>query len=125
MLRIFLKISLFSLLVCSLLACSTTMRSSPATMSELKQGQRLFETGYYKRAMRDLLPLASDGNPEAQYAVGYMYYYGYGVTQDTDVGYFWINRSASQDYAPAKQALAVIAADAKNIKPFHANDKLR
>ena len=81
---------------------------SPGEISELRQGQRLFEEGYYKRAMRDLLPLACDGNAEAQYAVGYMYYYGYGVAQDTDVGYFWIKRSANQHYLPAMKAAAMI-----------------
>src|SRR3990167_5075516 len=67
---------------------------SPATMSELEQGKRLFQDGYYKRAMQQLLPIAVDGNAEAQYAVGYMYYYGYGTTQDTASGDFWIRRSA-------------------------------
>jgi TPR repeat protein len=99
---------IFILLILSftLAACATT--TSPRTASELAQGKRLYEQGYYKRAMQDLLPLACDGNAEAQYVVGYMYYYGNGVTQDTDVGVFWIKRSARQGYAPAVQALEMI-----------------
>ena len=80
----------------------------PANQSYLQQGKRYFHDGFYKRSMMLFLPLACDGNPEAQYAVGYMYYYGYGVTQDTDVGYFWIRRSAEQEYLPAVDALALI-----------------
>lgn len=83
-------------------------RVVPANYSYLQNGKRLFEAGYYRRAMHDLLPLACDGNAEAQYAVGYMYYYGYGVAQDTDVGYFWIKRSADQHYAPAMRALNMV-----------------
>lgn len=70
-----------------------------------------FEHGYYKRAMRDLLPAAVDGNPHAQYAVGYMYYYGYGVTQDTDAGYFWIERAARGGDAKAMLALGMISTE--------------
>ena len=81
---------------------------SPATMSELEQGKRLFQDGYYKRAMQQLLPIAVDGNAEAQYAVGYMYYYGYGTTQDTASGDLWIGRWAEQGYKPALDALNII-----------------
>ena len=85
-----------------LFACSV------ATNSELQTGKRFIEQGYYKRAMQELLGPACDGNPEAQYAVGYMYYYGYGVAQDTAVGYFWINRAARKGYLPAIQAIGLI-----------------
>lgn len=83
-------------------------RMSPRVMSEFQQGKRYFEEGYYKKAMQQLLPLACEEIAEAQYAVGYMYYYGYGVAQDTDVGYFWIKRSADQGYPPAIKALSTI-----------------
>ena len=90
---------------------------SPATMSELEQGKRLFQDGYYKRAMQQLLPLAVDGNAEAQYAVGYMYYYGFGTTQDTASGDFWIRRSAEQNYKPALDALTIMVQEKnKHIK---------
>src|SRR5438046_62851 len=76
--------------------------------SYLSQGRLDFTNGYYKRAMHELLPLAVGGNPEAQYAVGYMFYYGYGVTQDTEIGCFWINRSAGQHFPPAMAALSLV-----------------
>lgn len=91
------------ILLCAILCSCATLR----TKSELAQGERYFKGGLYKHAMKQLLPLAVDGNANAQYAVGYMYYYGYGVTQDTDTGYFWINRAAQQHYEPALKALAV------------------
>lgn len=112
-------------LLLSLMACTTGKTIIPAATgraivpetgkaiptnvrSELLQGERYFHDGYYKRAMRIFLPLACNGNEQAQYAVGYMYYYGLGVAQDTDVGYFWIQRSANQHYYPAIHALCLI-----------------
>lgn len=95
-----------TLAVIALSGCAVT--SSPRVTSELEQGKRDFDGGYYQRAMRLLLPLACDGNAEAAYAVGYMYYYGYGVAQDTFVGTFWIIRSANQGFVPAKLALRSI-----------------
>jgi TPR repeat protein len=106
----YLLLCLFSL---CLSACATTHPTptprSPRVMSELQQGKRYFEDGYYKSALKYLLPLAAECEPEAEYAVGYMYYYGYGVAQDTDVGYFWIKRSADQHFAPAEKALTLIS----------------
>lgn len=81
---------------------------SPATMSELENGKRLFKDGFYKRSMEQLLPLAAEGNMEAQYAVGYMYYYGFGAAQDSASGAFWIQRAADQHFEPAVKALAII-----------------
>ena len=97
--------------------------ASPATLSKLEYGKRLFEEGYYKRAMKQLLPLACDGNAPAQYAVGYMYYYGYGVAQDTDVGFFWISRAAEKNFIPAINAIKLIKLHLAAVKP-HANNKI-
>ena len=43
-----------------------------------------------------------------------MYYYGYGVTQDTESGIFWMNKAAAAHYGPAIRALAAI--EESNIK---------
>lgn len=122
MFKFLLKILTITLCFFVLTACVTSKGYSPAVTSHLQQGQRYFEDGYYKRAMDELLPLACDGNAEAQYAVGYMYYYGYGVAQDTDVGYFWIKRSANQHYAPAIKALDMISKEKD--KKFKTKDLL-
>lgn len=95
------KYFLLTLLSICLSACAV----SPKTTSELQQGKRYFAKGYYKSALRQLLPAAANGNAEAQYAVGYLYYYGYGAAQDTETGYFWIKKSADQHYAPAMAAI--------------------
>lgn len=116
------RLLLLSLLALLMVGCATT-HTSPRVMSELAQGKRYFEDGYYKKSMQQLLPLACDGNSEAQYAIGYMYYYGYGVAQDTFVGSFWIKRAAEQHYTPANEALITIAKDRD--EDFHVRDRLK
>lgn len=101
-----LRIFLMGLLSTFLIACAATKNIE--TISHLQQGKRFYNSGLYKRAMHELLPLASDGNVDAQYAVGYMYYYGYGVAKDSDTGYFWIKRAADKHYLPAVRALMMI-----------------
>lgn len=83
----------------------------PGTASTLQHGKELFNEHRYKEAMHDLLPLACDCIAEAEYAVGFMYYYGYGTPQDTEVGTFWIRRAARHGYKPADVALKTIATD--------------
>lgn len=107
-----------SLLICLtalLLGACATKKNEPqypsGTASELQQGKRLFEQQHYTKAMKVLLPLACDCVAEAEYAVGYMYYNGYGVPQDTEMGKFWIRRSAQHGYKPATEALEVISRD--------------
>lgn len=121
--HLFLRFVLMALICACLTNCVSlngsrhfTPPMTPKMISELQQGKRWFETGYYKHAMRMLLPLACDGVPEAQYAVGYMYYYGYGVAQDTDVGIFWITRAAEKGYLPAQRALSLTHKETPLIK---------
>lgn len=109
MYRLLLKVCLIGVLSTLLVACYTNKAPMrPDYQSYIQESARLFNQGYYKRAKMLLYPLACEGVPQAQYAIGYMYYYGYGVTQDTDVGFFWIKRAADQKYPPAMQAESII-----------------
>lgn len=48
---------------------------------------------------------ARSGDPDAQYALGYLYYYGIGTTKDKQTGLLWIRRAAAQDQTLAREAL--------------------
>jgi TPR repeat protein len=98
------RLACIAIIFLTLSACATH-HTSYAETAQVVQGKREFEKGFYREAMKRLLPIACDGNAQAQYAVGYMFYYGYGVAQDTDMGCFWIKRSADQGYPPAIKAL--------------------
>jgi septal ring-binding cell division protein DamX len=94
------------MMTCLLLAACATNSSKQSF--EYQKGKSSFENGYYKDAFHQLLPVAAQGKPEAQYAVGYMYYYGYGVPEDTESGTFWMTKAADQNYPPAIRALQII-----------------
>lgn len=51
---------------------------------------------------------AENGNADAQYALGYMYYYGIGTVQDRETADLWIQRSAAQGQPLAQKAWSLI-----------------
>jgi DamX protein len=59
---------------------------------------------------------ASQGDADAQYALGYMYYYGINTVKDHDLAHLWIGRAAKQGQPLAKQAL-VLMQDGDGVYP--------
>jgi TPR repeat protein len=107
------KLLLISLLLISCTGCSAYCYFKHLeNVHDLESGEYNFYLGFYKKAMRDLLPAAKNDNVRAQYAVGYMYYYGYGVLQDTEKGYYWISKAALAGNVNAINALRIIKASA-------------
>lgn len=102
---------LLLLLTLLLQACA-----SPKYGEEVVRGKYYFEDGNFKLAFKTLLPAAVSGNPQAEYAIGYMYFYGYGVPQDSDTGLFWMEKSAEQGYLPAIKALNLIKKQSTSVK---------
>jgi TPR repeat protein len=81
--------------------------------TQIQDGKHAFQYHHYKEAFNTLLPLAKQGNAEAQYTVGYLYYYGKGVVEDQEKAQYWINKSAQQGNPLAIRALEVEATHAK------------
>lgn len=82
--------------------------ASPRMSQEMEGGKLKFLDGDFRDAFHILLPIAANGKKEAQYAVGYMYYYGLGVPRDSESGIFWMQKSADQKYQPAQDALNMV-----------------
>jgi len=99
------KSNLLILLLTLLLAACATQTPMERSQQAFSQGKTNFLQGNYRQAFQELLPLAEDGNADAQYAIAYMYYYGQGVPQDVDVAKSWMKKAASQGQFLAKQAL--------------------
>ena len=51
---------------------------------------------------------AKSGDADAQYALGYMYYYGINTVRDTQTARLWIQRAAEQGQPLAKRALKLM-----------------
>ncbi|MBT8506578.1 hypothetical protein B1F79_03355 [Coxiella-like endosymbiont of Rhipicephalus sanguineus] len=56
---------------------------------------------------------AERGDPDVQYALGYMYFYGIGTVRNTDAALLWIRRAAAQE-----QPLAIRATQILNRKEY-------
>ena len=81
-----------------LLACSS---KPPMETDALLQAKTNLFAENYSLAAQQLQPLAQAGSADAQYALGYLYYYGKGVPQDETIARDWIRKAAEQDHASA------------------------
>lgn len=75
----------------------------------MQKGMYDFKLNAYRDSFIRLKPEAEYGDKDAQYAIGYMYYYGKGVYEDKDRAKYWIQRAASQGQPLAIAAMAAIA----------------
>ena len=74
----------------------------------LKHGIESFQVQDYRQAFVRLLPEAKAGQADAQYAVGYMYYYGQGVIENRKKASYWIERAAANGQADATHAVEIL-----------------
>ncbi len=74
----------------------------------LKEGIQSFQIQDYRQAFIRLKPEAEKGQPEAQYAVGYMYYYGQGVVENKKQAWYWIKCAAEAGQPDALQAIKIL-----------------
>lgn len=84
---------------CLMMGCHSMSSNS------LEEGKQQFKEGHYSKAYNELLPLAARGNADAQYAVGYMYYYGKGVDENKQLAKHWLTKAANQGQPNAVKAL--------------------
>ncbi len=83
---------------------------------KLRDGIRSFQVQDYRRAFIRLKPEADKGSPEAQYAVGYMYFYGQGVVEDRKKALHWIKCAADAGYPDAVKAMKILFDPSKRHK---------
>jgi TPR repeat protein len=68
-------------------------------LADLEAGKRAYEQRDYRTALKELKPLAEQGNPEAQALLGLMYSLGRGVPFDVDQAMKWFKAAADQGNA--------------------------
>jgi TPR repeat protein len=89
---------------------STSPAQQELQQQRFAQGKKLFLNKQYAEAATVLLPLAQQGNPDAQYTIGYMYHYGYGLPRNEKESTRWIATAAARGHPLAQEALARINA---------------
>lgn len=95
--------------VCSMMACILILlEGCSANRLNLQEGIQSFQVQNYRQAFIRLKPEAIKGQPDAQYAIGYMYYYGQGVTEDRKQACYWIQAAANAGQPDAIAALKIL-----------------
>jgi len=97
-----------------LLGCSSNKPKEP---TPLEQAETSYSKGDYDKAAAQLMPLAKAGDSQAQYTLGYMYYYGQGLPRDRTQGHFWMQQSAKQGNKTALQALELLNQESRKGAP--------
>jgi TPR repeat protein len=93
--------------------CSWLRRSLPGVLTisvcsvvfaapDLESVKRSFEHTDYATALKQVQPLAEQGNPDAQLFLGKMYLRGQGVPQDPDQANKWFRQAAMQGNAESQ-----------------------
>ena len=79
------------------LAVAVLLGSAGVSWSQdLGKGYAAYQTGDYATALRELTPLAKQGDASAQYFLGFMYDEGQGVPEDDKTAVKWYRLAAEQ-----------------------------
>ena len=70
---------------------------------QLAAARAAYDAKDYAQAMKLYEPLANQGNSEAQYWIGSMYFNGQGVAQDYSKAFYWFSKAADQNYPSRHQ----------------------
>ncbi len=82
--------------------------AAPAWGQDFEKGMQAYNRGDYATALRELRPLAKQGNGDAQSNLGYMYANGENVPQDHAEAVKWYRKAAEQGYTRAQVNLGVM-----------------
>ena len=80
----------------------------PSPEKLVKNGKNHIKKEKYTEAMACFKKAAEKGNAEAEYQIGKMYLYGYGVVVCEDVAAEWFLKSASNNYGDAQNILSLM-----------------
>jgi TPR repeat protein len=69
------------------------------TISLSQNAMDAYNRGDYSTALKEWQPLAEQGDANAQYNLGKLYYHGWGVPQDYGQARDWYRKAAAQGYS--------------------------
>ncbi|KAL1001113.1 sel1 repeat family protein [Haemophilus influenzae] len=93
---------------------STAWADTP--VQQFQQGLTAYEQSDYQTAFKLWLPLAEQGNADAQFNLGLMYYNGRGVKQDDFEAVKWYRKAAEQGNVYAQFNLGNMYHDGRGVK---------
>jgi TPR repeat protein len=87
---------------------------SPA-WAEFQDGLQAYYRLDFRAALREWQPLAEQGNPEASYQLGILYYRGEGVQQDYAEAARWFEQAAGDGDADAQYNMGLMHANGQGV----------
>lgn len=102
------------------LALLTACHRNPSSSNTNSTNPQCSDNPYlmkYGCSIERIQSAAESGDPDAQYALGYMYYYGIDTVKDRDTAELWIQRAANQGQPLAKKAWSMINANSTFDQP--------
>lgn len=90
---------------CFAFVLSLALAVASAAAADLETGLALFESGDYRGARDELMPLAEQGDPRAQYVLGIIFLNYFVEPPDPDAAAKWIRKAAEQNYTDAQREL--------------------
>ena len=89
----------------TLIALAIASLISTQAWADLRTGLSALERSDYATALKELTPLAENGNREAQFNLGKMYLYGWGVRKNEIEAATWYRKAAEQKDVRAQEML--------------------
>ena len=92
--------------IIGLFVCWLMITVSYPAFAGYDEAQRAYENGDYISAFKGFLPLAEQGDVDAQFKLGYMYDFALGMPQDLEKGEYWYQKAAENGHIVAMNNLA-------------------
>ena len=98
------------------LAAAALQADTATATDSFTEGWYAFESGQYHTALDHWLPLARQGDPNAQLNIGLMYDTGRGLDIDSRQAVYWYRRSAENGLAAAQYNLGLMYRDGQGVE---------
>lgn len=85
-----------------------SLMAGASAQAGLQEGASAYYRGHFSVALKELVPLAENGDAKAQAILGQMYSSGSGVTQDNVKAAFWYRKAAEQGHVRAQTSLGTM-----------------
>jgi V8-like Glu-specific endopeptidase len=99
------------------LALLILLLAGPAAAAELDDAVAAAHSGDYAAALRALSPLAEKGDARAEFDVGFMHAYGWGVPRNPAEAIPWYRKAADQGLGVAQHSLGLAYVNAEGVRP--------
>lgn len=104
----------------ALLFLLAALAAAPALADDFDDALALYQAGDFEAARSRLDPLAEQGDPRAELAIGRIYHLGQGVEQSDEKALYWFQRAADAGLANAQYYLGVMYATGSGTDVDHA-----